>query len=97
MLAILHFVLVLLPLVLGNSLSAKRYSSNYKHVCEAIASAVSSESAVFYPGGRPSFPRGRSSSRLPQAARATRVIYSTGLSPVRKTQLVQLNPEIHMT
>ncbi|KAF8329191.1 hypothetical protein F5887DRAFT_923825 [Amanita rubescens] len=37
-------VCILLPLVLGNSLS------NYKHICEAIASAISPESAVFYAG-----------------------------------------------
>lgn len=93
----LYFVLVLLPLVLGNSLDAERYSGDYKHVCETIAPSISSESAVFYPGGCPSFPRGCSSSRLSQAARATIAIYFIGPSPVRNAQIAQLNLEMQMT
>ncbi|KAF8332476.1 FAD dependent oxidoreductase [Amanita rubescens] len=50
MLASEYFVLALLPLVFGNPSSVKRDSNNCKQVCEAISAAISSKSAVFYPG-----------------------------------------------
>jgi len=51
MLASLYLIPVLLPLVFGNPDNVKRNSNESKQVCEAISAAISSKSAVFYPGG----------------------------------------------
>jgi len=51
MLASLYLVPALLPLVFGNPSNVKRNSNDCKQVCEAISAAISSKSAVFYPGG----------------------------------------------
>jgi len=59
MLASLYFVLALLPIVFSNLTNVKRDSNDYKEVCQAISAAISSKSAVFYPGGYSSVPQRR--------------------------------------
>ena len=53
MLARLYLVSVFLPsFVFGNPLNVEREASNgYEHVCKAMSATISSQSAVFYPGG----------------------------------------------
>ena len=92
-----HFILVLVSFFAGPP-DAERDAKSYQLTCQNISNAISSESAVYYPGER-SFVLSKSMLHVcgPQEVEAMQMIISTQRSLLRNHLRVQSNRGVQVT
>ena len=96
---IFHFILVLISFFFGGTPNAEGDAKSYQPTCQDISSAISSKSAVYYPG-EPSFvPSELTLLHVcgPQEVEVMRMVLFTGVSLVRNHLHVQSNRGVQRT